>query len=258
MLPYIEILGKSYPMYGLCIAFGILAASVFMLYDCQKNNVKWENAVIIGLVGVFAGFLGAKLLYILVSYDLSEIADMIKDRDFESISDSGFVFYGGLIAGIAGTFICSKVMNLKLSDHENVLVKVIPFVHSFGRIGCFFAGCCYGRPTSSPIHVIFTEPLSDAPVNVPLIPVQLFEAGFNLILFFVLCFLDRKFKSRLLLPVYVIAYAAERFIIEYFRYDEIRGIYFGLSTSQWISIAMCVFGILLLSFRLKKRVPQNV
>ena len=56
MLPYIELLGKNVPMYGLCIAAGIFFAALFMIYDCKKNNVRWENAVIIGIIGVAVGF----------------------------------------------------------------------------------------------------------------------------------------------------------------------------------------------------------
>ena len=238
MLPYIELFGKAFPMYGLCIVAGILAAALFMIYDCKKNNVRWENAVIIGLIGVLTGFLGAKILYIFVTYEFSEIVEMVTEWSFDDLTTSGFVFYGGLIAGVAGAFIGAKIIREKLFDYENVLVKIIPLVHGFGRIGCFCAGCCYGKPTDGPLHVIYKHPVSDAPVGEPLMPVQLYEAGFNFILFRVLWFLDRRFKTKLLLPVYIMGYGIERFIIEYFRYDEVRGRFLAFSTSQWISILM--------------------
>lgn len=253
MLPYIEFLEKNYPMYGICIVLGLFAAAFFMIYDCKKNNVLWENAVIIGLSGVFFGFLGAKLLYLIVTYTPKELLEMIREKEFESLISGGFVFYGGLIAGVISTFFVAKLLKSNIRDYENTLIKIIPLVHCFGRIGCFCSGCCYGKPTTSPIHVIFEEPLSDAPAGVPLIPTQLYEAGFNFILFLVLWFIDRKFKLRILLPIYLLAYGAERFIIEFFRYDEIRGIYFGFSTSQWISIAIFAIGTALLAYRIKQK-----
>lgn len=256
MQPYIEILGKTFPMYGMCIVMGMLVAALFMVYDCKKNNVLWENAVIIGLFGVVVGFLGAKLLYLFVTYTPGEIIDIIKEGELDTVLNSGFVFYGGLIFGIAGAFLGAKFLKVSVWDYENVLIKIIPLVHGFGRIGCFCAGCCYGKTTDSPVHVIFEEPISDAPVGVPLIPVQLYEAGFNFALFFVLWFIDRKLNSKLLLPIYILAYGIERFAMEFLRDDEIRGIYFGLSTSQWISLGMCLIGVLFLLYR--KNPSKNV
>lgn len=257
MLPFVEIMGKRLPMYGICIMLGIFAAALFMLYDCKKNNVRWENAVIVGIIGVISGFIGAKLLYILVTYTPSELIAILKEGDIAELTKGGFVFYGGLIAGVIGSWVGAVFLKGKLREYENVLVKIIPLVHAFGRVGCFFAGCCYGKPTESPIHVVFKEPLSNAPTGMPLIPVQLYEAGFNMILFLVLWVLDRKCKRRLLLPVYITAYGMERFIIEFFRFDEIRGIFFGLSTSQWISIGMCVVGVMLFLFRKAQAVEKS-
>lgn len=250
MLPYIDIFGKSFPMYGVCIMLGILSAALFLAYDCKKNNVLWANAVIIGMFGTAAGFLGAKLLYIFVTYAPSEIVGLIKSGIDISDFGDGFVFYGGLIGGFIGAWIGAKILRVKLHDYENVLVKIIPLVHGFGRLGCFFGGCCYGKPTDSFLGIAFENPLSDAPVNVPLIPVQLYESGVNFILFFVLLYIDRKYpRNRMILPVYISVYAIERFIFEIFRYDEIRGVFLGLSTSQWISVFMFIIGVVLIRKR---------
>ena len=253
MLPFIEVLGLKLPMYGMSIFFGIIVAAIFIYFDSKNKGVLWENTVLIGTVGVLVGFLGAKILFLLVTYSPKEIIDIIKSGDFDSLLNSGFVFYGGLIFGVLGAFLAAKVLKEKISDHENLLIKIIPLVHAFGRIGCFFAGCCYGKPTTSAIHVIFKNPVSDAPIGVPLIPVQLYESLFNFLLFIALAVIDKKTSGKkILLPIYVIAYGVERFIIEFFRFDEVRGIFFGLSTSQWISIAMCVVGILIFIYRNKR------
>ncbi len=253
MLPFIEVLGLKLPMYGMSIFFGIIVAAIFIYFDSKNKGVLWENTVLIGVVGVLVGFLGAKILFLLVTYSPKEIIDIIKSGDFDSLLNSGFVFYGGLIFGVLGAFLAAKVLKEKISDHENLLIKIIPLVHAFGRIGCFFAGCCYGKPTNSAIHVIFKNPVSDAPIGVPLIPVQLYESLFNFLLFITLAVIDKKTSGKkILLPIYVIAYGVERFIIEFFRFDEVRGIFFGLSTSQWISIAMVIVGVLVFIYRNKR------
>ena len=257
MLPFIEVLGLKLPMYGMSIFFGIIVAAIFIYFDSKNKGVLWENTVLIGTVGVLVGFLGAKILFLLVTYSPKEIIDIIKSVDIDSILNSGFVFYGGLFFGVLGAFLAAKVLKEKISDHENLLIKIIPLVHAFGRIGCFFAGCCYGKPTNSAIHVIFKNPVSDAPIGVPLIPVQLYESLFNFLLFIALAVIDKKTSGKkILLPIYVIAYGVERFIIEFFRFDEVRGIFFGLSTSQWISIVMCVVGVLIFIYRNKR--AENV
>ena len=142
MLPFIEVLGLKLPMYGMSIFFGIIVAAIFIYFDSKNKGVLWENTVLIGTVGVLVGFLGAKILFLLVTYSPKEIIDIIKSGDIDSILNSGFVFYGGLIFGVLGAFLAAKVLKEKISDHENLLIKIIPLVHAFGRIGCFFAGCC--------------------------------------------------------------------------------------------------------------------
>ena len=129
---------------------------------------------------------------------------------------------------------------------------------AFGRLGCFSAGCCYGAPTSGPLSVIFTDPHSLAPLGVPLFPTQLMEATGNLAIFCALLLLRRskKFDGQLFW-LYVLFYAVLRFIVEIFRGDAIRGLYFGnaISTSQIIAIGMFLLaGIMLV--RLSKRPVQ--
>lgn len=253
MLPFIDLFGFQLPMYGLSIFFGIIVAAIFIYFDSKKRDTFWENTVIIGTVGVLLGFLGAKILFLLVTYSPKEILDIIKSGEIETILNSGFVFYGGLIFGVLGAFLAAKSLKEKVSDHENLLITIIPLVHAFGRLGCFFAGCCYGKPTNGIFSVTFQNPVSDAPIGVPLIPVQLYESAFNLLLFLTLAIIDKKTSGKkILLPIYVIAYGVERFIIEFFRYDEVRGIFFGLSTSQWISIAMVIVGVLVFVYRNKR------
>lgn len=253
MLPFIKIFGFTVPMYSLCIEVGIFFAVLFLFYDCKHKNLLWNDAVIIGVTGIGIGFAGAKLMYVITAYSPHEIGEIILGGKWEYITNGGFVFYGGFIFGIVGAVVGTRITGSSLSVYENVLIKLIPLVHSFGRFGCFCAGCCYGKPTKAGFGVVYTNPVSDAPCGIELLPVQLYEAVFNLLLFAVMVLIDKKNPSnRILLPVYLLGYSIERFIIEYFRYDEIRGSFLWLSTSQWISVGLFMAGLFVILIRRKK------
>ena len=151
----------------------------------------------------------------------------------------GFVFYGGLFGGLLGAFLYTRRYGISFAKFCNTAIVSVPLIHAFGRLGCFCAGCCYGVPADPPLGLYFNNsPV--APHGVALFPVQLLEAGLNLLLFFVLALVFRKRRRLSPVPVYLTSYAVIRFVLEYFRYDAVRGIFFGLSTSQWISVALAL------------------
>jgi phosphatidylglycerol:prolipoprotein diacylglycerol transferase len=136
----------------------------------------------------------------------------------------------------------------------------IPVVHIFGRLGCFLAGCCYGKVCTSSIGVTFTHPETLAmPQNVPLFPTQLFDLGLNLAILLIVFLLEKrkKFEGQLFL-VYLMIYAVGRSVIEIYRGDEARGFLFGgaLSHSQFIAILLFL-GCLFFWSRWEKQ-PLNV
>ena len=259
MLPYIHVFGRTVPMYGVCLVIGIFVAGFFMVYDCKRKGLLWEDALIAVVVALGIGFAGAKLLYIAISFTPRELVEIVKQGRLQDILRGGFVFYGGLIFGILGAHIGTKIAGSRMKEYENVLIKTVPLAHGFGRIGCLCAGCCYGKPAAGHFHITFSHPMSDAPVGVPLVPVQIYESVFNFALFFVLLAIDVKYpKNRILLPVYILAYSVERFVMEYFRYDSARGFWLGLSTSQWISAAIFLAGGILLLTRLRSKGQQEI
>ena len=162
----------------------------------------------------------------------------------------GGVFYGGLIGGLAAAFIYIRKYKLDPWDVTDILVPSVLLFHAFGRMGCFFAGCCHGRPADW--GIVFERSLACCANGVSLIPVQLFEAGFNLLVMTALLAIrpERKYPG-ILLPLYLILYAVGRFALEFFRGDAGRGIVL-LSTSQWISVLILPTAIVLL-WRIVKR-----
>ena len=166
------------------------------------------------------------------------------------------MFYGGFILAAVCCIGYVLVKKLSLAEYATAIIPSIPLAHAIGRVGCFMAGCCYGRVCDTVVSVIYTNPIGGAPVGVPVFPVQLLEAVLNLIIFAILLVYTRKkAKSFSSVFLYLLCYSIVRFTVEYFRADEIRGIFLGLSTSQWISIALLLIGIVgfILTLRYDKK-----
>lgn len=235
MLPYIHIGSVQIPMYGLMMATAMLT-SVFMSYfRSKKRGASGDKLLTIAIAAIICGIFGAKLLYLFVTYSWSEIVGIVRDGGIIALLQEGLVFYGGLIGGVAGAFLGAKIGKVKLSEYSDAVVPTLPLAHAIGRIGCFCAGCCYGKVTDSWIGMSFP----DLPAGQRVIPTQLIESGANLIVFaFLIWFTLRRRKGFTTLFVYLIIYGVERFFLEFLRGDEIRGIFGAFSTSQWISLLL--------------------
>ncbi|MBO4853673.1 MAG: prolipoprotein diacylglyceryl transferase [Oscillospiraceae bacterium] len=257
MLPYIDVLGRQISMYGVMIAAGAVAALVWALWYSRGDRVRsadLELALIYGVIGVAVG---AKLLYV-----VTVLPEFLRDLPylftypaafFRTYLAGGFVFYGGLYGFLAAV---ALYVHFAKADGDHVWRGAVPAValfHGFGRVGCFLAGCCYGVPSHG-WGVVFHQS-EIAPTDTALVPIQLYGAVGEFLLFGVLVYLAyRKITGRRILGVYLCAYSAGRFALEFWRGDVYRGIYGGLSLSQWISLVTAALGLwLLLSRRRQKQ-----
>ncbi len=239
----IEIGAVMIPWYGLFIVLGVAAGAVAGYFLIRRNHMEFDDFIQIACFVGLGAMVGAKLLYLIVSWrsiDFSRITDL---EYLNALMGGGFVFYGGLLGGLIGLYLCGKILHIPVLDYARVSIPVIPLVHAFGRIGCAFVGCCYGVPYDGPGAVVYTESIA-APTGVPLFPVQAVEVAGNLVIAVVLGLYGeicrRNGKRLKSLQLYLILYAAFRFVLEFVRYDDSeRGILMGLSTSQWISIVIC-------------------
>ena len=223
---------------------GIHCGHSYCIHRTNKAGLDTDALLTLAIITLTCGLAGSYLLYIFVTYSLSEIWGSIVDGSFSVFKSGGFVFYGGLIVGVLSGWIYLHAKKASFYEYAAVIVPAIPLAHAIGRIGCFLAGCCYGRIVDTPISVYYRNPIGGAPVGVPVFPIQLVESACNILVFVILLIYTRKrLKAGSVLFLYAILYGIERFCLEYFRADEIRGIFLGLSTSQWISIAMIIFGI---------------
>ena len=231
--------------YGLMTALGYAVASWYLLRYLRKTGMDRDTFWNLIFITFVSAVIGSKLLYILVSWeqlDPASAADKIVYfiRNFRY----GFVFYGGLITAVITLAVYLKIKHLPLVRTADFMIVGLPLGHAFGRVGCFLAGCCHGKPTDLPWGVVFTDPhamVSPELLGVPVHPTQLYEAAGNLLIFLFLHFLSRKpHRGGLVVLAYVTCYSFMRFVIEFFRGDY-RGEYIlGLSPSQLIALAIAV------------------
>lgn len=223
-------------MYGLCLVIGILSGGFIEKKYCDSQNKDFLDWIVIATLSISFGFIFAKLFFIFITYPKKDFFTCIFKMLFsknnqDELFNSGFVFYGGLFGGILGYFIGTKIAKCTFFEFCDLFAVIIPYVHFWGRLGCFFAGCCYG---------ITLE-------NGNIFPVQLLEAVFLLGLFFFLKNMLEKGKKYLIF-LYLILYGIIRFNTEFLRGDFIRGFVGVFSISQWISIFSILLGIVGLKF----------
>lgn len=226
--------------YGLLIVFGIAIAAIIGWYQTKRHAKNYDDFIIIAAMGGLFGVIGAKLLYILVSLDQIDFTKILDYKYFNNLMSGGFVFYGGLIGGLVGLYICKVVIRLDVFSTVSIAIPCLPIVHGFGRIACSLVGCCYGKPYSG-IGAITYENSLFAPNNQPLFPIQSMEALLNFIIAIILLIALNHYAIKCGLKLYLVMYSIVRFILEFFRYDNIeRGILGGISTSQYISLIIII------------------
>lgn len=237
--------GHFIAYYGLMIVAGIAVGSAFAGIQLKRFRLGMNDLIILVSVCGLCGILGAKLLYLIVSFkeiDFSRLSDL---SYLAALMSGGFVFLGGAIGILPGLFFCKKILNISVQPYLQSCMGCLPIGHAFGRVGCFLAGCCYGRPYHGHFSVTYTKSLY-APNGIALFPVQLAEALAEFLLGLCLLALSRKLRGTASVWLYLLVYSMIRFFLEFMRYDEARGSIGVISTSQLLSIVLLVFSSLLL------------
>ena len=232
--------------YGLMIGIGFIAALTIGSFRAKKRGLDSEFLFNLAVLCLIFGMIGSKLLYVLTVLDKI----IANPSDFLSLSN-GFVVYGGIISGIFTGMIYCKIKGKSFTDYFDIVMPSISIAQGFGRIGCFLAGCCYGRETDAWYGITFTHS-HYAPNNVSLIPTQLISSAGNFLIAGILILIARKQrKPGLIASLYLIFYGTGRFAVEMLRGDIERGSIGALSTSQFISIFIVLAGIAYLIYVLK-------
>ena len=245
--------------YGLFYAAGFLLALRLAVRLARRDGIDAGRMVDLGIVALLAGFVGAKaLLYLLdARYYWEHPAEI-----WRSLRSAG-VFYGGFGLAAAASLWYVRRHRLPVGRVADICAPALALGQAVGRLGCFAAGCCYGSACTLPWAVTFHDPvayrLTGVPLGVALHPAQLYHALADfLILGLALWWLRRRRFEGEVFWLYVLAYAVLRFVVEFFRGDDARGMFLGgaLSTSQILSIpaaAVALVALILIPRRAGRR-----
>lgn len=261
MIPAFSLFGRVYTVYQFCALAGILFTLFFIYFLAMKIGKDEVTALFMLLIAAPGVILGGVLLFGLTN--LTSILDVIARREEYATTGaflsailnyfSGSVFYGGLLGGMltGGIYLIRKKDR---ADYADLGAVAAPLFHTFGRLGCFLTGCCYG--VESRFGFVYHHATTPNANGISRFPVQLVEMGLNFALFLLLLSWIRKGKHKgTLLQWYLLIYPIYRFILEFFRGDDYRGFLFGLSTSQIISL-LILLGNLIIA--LKRRKKQSI
>jgi phosphatidylglycerol---prolipoprotein diacylglyceryl transferase len=240
-------LGIEVATYGVLLAIGFLLALWVAGRLGERDGLPKNRIYDLGLYILAAALVGSKILMLFTDPEAEALSlDFLR---------SGGVFYGGFVAALLVSVFLMRRYKLPWRKTADAFAPGIALGHTIGRLGCFSAGCCWGKPTDSWLGVHFTDragALTGVPTDAALIPTQLIEAAANFFIFGFLLWLwkRRRFEGQVIYA-YLIIYSIARFTIEFWR-DDPRGQVFGLSTSQFISLILFTLGLLLMIYNWRR------
>jgi phosphatidylglycerol:prolipoprotein diacylglycerol transferase len=252
----LPLLGETHlylPTYGIFFALAVLAGWLIWIALLRREGVSVQRAADVGFWTIIAGLVGAKLaLYVVEWRDYLENPSLF----LETLRSAGVV-WGGVLAGIAVFAWGVRRAGLPLGRLLDSGAVAVPVSQAIGRLGCFMAGCCWGKQCALPIGVTFGSDAhanTGVPEGVSLHPVQLYESAGNLLVAALTFLVYRRPGRRpgLALLTYLGLYALLRFTVEFFRGDAARGVHLegllpgGLSTGQITSLLVLVAVLALL------------
>jgi phosphatidylglycerol:prolipoprotein diacylglycerol transferase len=242
-----EVGGWPVYAYGVLLALAYLAGLQFAVVRARRAGMDGTKIMDFGIYLIIAALVGAKLMLVLVDFDYFRT----NPRELFSLVRAGGVFYGGLIGALVVAILLVRRYKLHLWTTADLFAPGIALGHIIGRLGCLLAGCCYGRHTDLPWGVTFTDPVAAAnvgtPLNDPLHPTQLYDAGAELLILLFLLATERRgrpFPGRTFWG-YMLLYGVSRFIVEIYRGDP-RGMVMGMSTSQFVSVLIVPISLVML------------
>jgi phosphatidylglycerol:prolipoprotein diacylglycerol transferase len=225
----------------LFLAIGFIAAIALLERRAARHGIPAERMMDLGLLILVVSVAGSRLFFV-ASHWADYTANPLSAL---AVWDGGLTFYGGLIAALLVTLLFLRSHRIPFWQLADLATPSFALGLGFGRIGCFFSGCCFGMPTAAPWGVRFpSECAAGYTFGGPIHPTQLYEALFG----FAACILLLLWRPKRAFPgaticLFLLLYAAWRFGIDFIRYYEPSQYWLGLTNNQWVSVAMACFAI---------------
>lgn len=244
------------PSYGVLLAFAAFLVLFIWIKIARREGFKTLQMADLGLYALLAGILGSKVVLLIVDFNYY----WQNPGEILYIFRAAGVYLGGIIAALIVIILFAIKHRLSIWKLTDTAAIPVPLGQAIGRIGCFFAGCCYGKPVESlPWSVTFTNPIANentgVPLDIPLHPTQLYQSlnDFSLFIILLILWKFKKFDGQITW-IYILLYSITRGVIEFFRGDVSRGVHFGgwISTSQLMGIAGIIISTTMLLFLYRK------
>ena len=243
-----SVFGITVHGYGLMIGLGVVASLLLSWHRAKVRGLDEDTVSTVTILVVILGFAGGKIFFLLTHWDF------FLSSPGAALGSEGFVVYGGILTGFLSAWLYLRKKEQPFLRWTDLLLPGVAIAQGFGRVGCFLAGCCYGKPTDSCLGVTFPAG-SFAPAGVSLWPTQLFSAAGNLMIAAFLLLADRKqHREGALTGWYLLLYGVGRFLVEFLRNDD-RGWVGALSSSQFFSF-FAVAAAAVLFARIRKKEPE--
>jgi phosphatidylglycerol---prolipoprotein diacylglyceryl transferase len=248
MLPYLITIGSwSLPTYGVLVALAFLTALTLASRFARQRGLNHEKIVNLGVYCALMGMLGAKIL--MIALDPEYRAHPMEVFTLATLQSAG-IFFGGFILAIVFAIFYMRAQQLPVLETCDVFAPGLAIGHGIGRLGCFAAGCCWGKPTSLPWAVTFTntKATTGVPLNVALHPTQLYEAIAEGIICLILIWrLQKPHTDGRVIGLYGVLYGVVRFTVEFVRDHDASNPFGGPFTlEQWISLLVAAVGLWLI------------
>jgi len=266
MLPALKLGPLTLYSYGIMMALGVAMGLWFLYVQAKKQGLPGPRVLDAAFYILLISIVGAKL--ILLFSDFRRYT--ANPRELLNLARSGGVFQGGLVFGVLFALWYFRKHKLPTWKMGDLVGPALALGHGFGRIGCFLAGCCYGRTCDLPWGVIFTDPRAEELTGIPLglerHPVQLYESFLNFTNFLVLfLILRRKRFDGQVFSFYIMNYSVIRFFTEYFRGDhparsiliQGRTVFASLTWPQFFCVLGLAAGIVLHLILKKRNAPSD-
>lgn len=244
--------------YGVLLAAAYLTGLQVALVRARRHGLDPNRVMDLGIYVIISALIGAKLMLLIVEFEHFSLSL----ADLWVLLRSGGVFYGGLFLAVPVALWYMRRHRMPTWPTCDIFAPGIALGQAIGRIGCLMAGCCFGRPTSMPWGITFTNPLAASnvgtPLGVTLHPTQLYESGVDLFIFAFLLLTERRgrpFHGRTFWG-YALLYGIARFIIEMYRGDERGTVFDVLSTSQFLSILVVPLSLVMLLWLGRQGAPK--
>jgi len=240
----------SLKAYGLFVAVGFIAGLAFALREARLQGLAAQPILDLAFYLILSAIIGSRLFYVLTNWD----AYCHNPLDILKVWQGGLTFFGGFMLSVIAGVLYMKRRRMAVWKTFDLFAPGLALGDFFGRIGCFFAGCCYGRECSCPWAVTFTDPQSLARIGVPLHPTQLYATLASLITFLLLWFWSsrKKYNGQLSL-LWIFCYSFFRLIIEYFRGDPRGYLVLGTFAISQVLAALLVIASLIMLAVLKNK-----